>query len=74
MRDISFLPGRKKTDADFNALDHTRLTLKMLCRDEFKKMDKYEQEVYLYRLSRYCSTPFILSDFYLFMLKEAEPR
>lgn len=52
LKDVSFLPGRDSKHPDRKSLDFKRVTLKLVCREEFQKMNKWEQAVYVYRLAK----------------------
>lgn len=52
LKDVSYLNGRDSKHPDRKNLDFKRVTLKLLCRQEFHNMSKWEQGVYIYRLAR----------------------
>lgn len=52
MKDVSYLNGRPTSHPDHKLFDFKRVTLKMICREEFQQMNANEQEVYVFRLAK----------------------
>lgn len=52
LKDVTYLNGRPAHHPDHKTFDYKRVTLKLVCRDEFHKMNQFEQEAYVYRLAK----------------------